>query len=107
MANATMKRKAKPPIPSPTSVGVDNFEAGCNAGLVLDVGAGKLVGLELLDTVIGMADPLEDDIIPVGEGREDVKLIPLEDDIVPVGEGKEDVKLIVAVAIVDGTFENI
>lgn len=87
MAKAMTRRRAKPTMPTPTIVGVDNFEFVCNGAWALDVGAGKLVGLELLDLVIGMAVPLED--------------------MAPVGEVSEEVKLIVALTIVVGAFENI
>ena len=87
MAKAMTKRRAKLTIPSPMIVGVGNFEFVCNGAWALDVGAGKLIGLELLDLVIGMA-------------------VPLEDDMAPVGEGSEEVKLIVALAIVVCVFEN-
>jgi hypothetical protein len=83
-----MKRRAKQTIPTPTIVGVDNFELACNGACELDVGAGKLVGLELLDPVIGIK-------------------VPLEDDLVPVGDGNEEVTLIVVLIIVEGAFENI
>lgn len=87
MAKAMTRRRAKPTMPTPTIVGVDNFEFVCSGAWALDVGAGKLVGLELLDLVIGMAVPLED--------------------MAPVGEVSEEVKLIVALTIVVGAFENI
>jgi hypothetical protein len=87
MAKAMTKRRAKPTMPTPMIVGVDNFEFVCNGAWALDVGARKLVGLELLDLVIGIA-------------------VPLEDDMAFVGEGSEEVKLIVALTIVVGAFEN-
>jgi hypothetical protein len=87
MAKEMTRRRARPMMPTPMIAGVDNFEFVCNGASALDVGAGKLVGLELLDLVIGIA-------------------VPLGDDMAPVGEVSEDVKLIVALTIVVGVFEN-
>ena len=87
MTKAMTKIRAKLTMPTPMIVGVGNFEFICNGAWALDVEAGKLIGLELLDLVIGMA-------------------VPLEDDMAPVGEVSEDAKLIVALTIVVGVFEN-
>jgi hypothetical protein len=87
MAKAKVQKTANPTTPIPAMVAGDNFEAGCNAGLVVDVGAGKFVGLLVI--------------------LESVIRIPVEDDMEPVGEGNGEVRLIVAAAIVENPFEYI
>jgi hypothetical protein len=73
---------------TPTNVPVDSFEAVRNAGLELEVGAAKAVGL-VLEPVTRITVPRPDE------------------DVVPVGSGNEEIKLIVALTIVVGEFENI
>jgi hypothetical protein len=84
MAKARVQKTTNPTTPIPAMVAGDNFEAGCNAGLVVDVGAGKLVGLLVM--------------------LESVIRIPVDDDMEPVGEGNEEVRLMVAAAIVENPF---
>ena len=51
---------------TPTNVPVDSFEAVCNAGLELEVGAAKAVGL-VLEPVTRITVPRPDeDVVPVG-----------------------------------------
>jgi len=88
MAKAIMRKIVMLTMAIPTNVPVDSFEAACNEGLELDVGAEKAVGL-VLEPVTRMTVPRPDE------------------DVIPVGDGNEEVKLIVALTIVVGEFENI
>jgi hypothetical protein len=84
-ANVMVHNKAHAPMPSPTVEAVDNLMIGCGEGLTLDVSAGRLVGLLIVEPVIRATVPIEEGV----------------DTVDTVDEGNEDVRLIAALPIVD------